>query len=74
MALVKSLRGQDSSSLGLIYMFESEAVRNKYFNTDGTPTEAFKAGGAKLGDLDKEFEKYEVSSNAADKYNDWLVL
>jgi hypothetical protein len=74
MALVKSLRGQDSSSLGIIYMFDSEATRNKYFNTDGTPTEVFKAGNAKLTDIGKEIDKYEASSNAPDKYNDWLVL
>ena len=28
---------------------------------------------AKLSDLQKEFDKYVISSNAPDKYNDWLV-
>ena len=74
MYLVKSLRGQDSSSIGVIFMFNSEADRNKYFNNDGTMTEAGKAAGAKLSGLGKEFDKYETRSNAPDKYNDWLVL
>ena len=73
MYLIKSLRGQDSSSVGVIYMFNSETDRNKYFNNDGTMTELGKAGNAKLSDLGKEFDKYETSSNAPDRYNDWLV-
>ena len=73
MYLVKSLRGQDSSSIGVIYMFDSEADRNKYFNDDGSMTEAGNAAGAKLTDIGKEFDKYETSSGASDKYNDWLV-
>ena len=72
MYLIKSLRGQDSSSIGVIFLFNRETDRNKYFNNDGTMT---KLGGkvtAKLSDLQKEFDKY-VISNAPDKYNDWLV-
>jgi hypothetical protein len=73
MYLIKSLRGQDSSSIGVIFMFNSEADRNKYFNNDGTTTEVGKAAIAKLSDLGKEFDKYQTSSMAPDKYNDWLV-
>lgn len=71
--LIKSLRGQDSSSIGIIFMFNSEADRNKYFNNDGTTTELFKTASAKLSDIEKEMDKYQTSSNAPDKYNDWLV-
>ena len=73
MYLIRSLRGQDSSSLGIIYMFKTEADRNKYFGYSGQLTELGKAAVAKLNDIGKEFEKYEVSSNEPDKYNDWLV-
>jgi hypothetical protein len=73
MYLIKSLRGQDSSSIGIIYMFNTEADRNKYWNNDGTPTELSKAAFAKLNDIGKEFDKYETQSNAPDRYNDWLV-
>ncbi|HMC86692.1 MAG TPA: hypothetical protein VKI61_14290 [Chitinophagaceae bacterium] len=71
--LLKSVRGQDSSSIAVVYFFNSEAVRNKYFKNDGTPTEVFNAANAKLSDLGKETDKYETSSNTPDKYNDWLV-
>jgi hypothetical protein len=73
MYLIKSLRGQDSSSIGVIYMFNSEADRNKYFNNDGTMTQLGTAASAKLSDIGKEFGNYETSSMAPDKYNDWLV-
>ena len=72
--IVKSVRGQDSSSVGVIYIFNNEADRNKYWKSDGTPTEAGQAAidkvNAKLG---KEIEKYETASNAPNKYNDWVI-
>ncbi len=71
--LIKSLRGQDSSSLGVISIFNSESDRNKYFNNDGTMTELGKAASAKLSDIGKEFDKYVITCDAPDKYNDWLV-
>ncbi|HYV92597.1 MAG TPA: hypothetical protein VE978_12455 [Chitinophagales bacterium] len=70
--LIKSLRGQDSSSLGLIYMFDSEADRNKYFNSDGTPSKLLQDAEAKLSDIQKEMDKYQTS-DGPDKYNDSLV-
>ena len=33
----------------------------------------FKRVSLKLSDIGKEFNKYEISSNAPPKYNDWLV-
>lgn len=71
--LVRSVRGADSSSLGVIYVFDTEADRNKYFNDDGSMTAMGKAANDKLMDLNNEFEKYMSSSNAPDKYNDWVV-
>jgi len=71
--LLKWIRGQDNSSMGVIYAFANEADRNKYWNNDGTATALGKTVGAKLNDLQKETEKYEVTSNDADRYNDWLV-
>ncbi len=73
MYLIRSLRGQDSSSLGVIYMFKTEADRNKYFGYSGQLTELGKAAVAKLSDIGKEFEKYDAASNEPDKYNDWLI-
>ncbi len=71
--LIKSLRGQDSTSMGAIYMFNSEADRNKYFNNDGTTTELFTTANAKLGEIEKEMDNYITAASAPDKYNDWLV-
>ena len=71
--LIKSLRGQDSASMGTIYMFNTEADRNKYFNNDGTTTKLFTTANAKLDAISKEMGKYVTSSNTPDKYNDWLV-
>ena len=73
MYLVKSIRGQDSSSMGVIYLFDNEADRNKYFNNDGTMTALGTTANEKLSDFGKEFDKYETASDAPDRYNDWLV-
>lgn len=71
--LVVSVRGQDSARLGTIYMFNSEADRDRYFNKDGTPTELLNTSFAKLGDLLKELEKYATNFEGSDTYNDWVV-
>lgn len=71
--LIKSLRGQDEGSMGVIFIFSSEAARNKYFNDDGTLTKLGNEASAKMGDADKEEDKYVTSSTGPDKYNDWLV-
>lgn len=71
--LIKSVRGQDSASMGELYMFNSEADRNKYFNNDGTTTKLFDAAISKVSAINKETEKYVTSPNTPDKYNDWVV-
>jgi len=59
--------------MGVVFMFNSEADRNKYWNKDGTPTELFNAANAKVSDIEKEMDKYQASPIALDKYNDWLI-
>jgi hypothetical protein len=71
--LLKSVRGQDSSSMGVLYLFNKETDRNKYWNSDGTMTALGEVANAKLSDLGKEVEKYEMTSNNPDRYNDWIV-
>ena len=71
--LIKSLRGVDSSSMGVIFMFNNEAARNRYFNTDGSMTKLGNAASEKLNDVSKEEDKYVTSFPALDKYNDWIV-
>ena len=36
--VIRGVRGEQKNSIGLIYFFESDEVRNKYFNQDATPT------------------------------------
>ena len=71
--LVKCLRGQDSSSIGVILMFNSEADRNKYWNNDGSIIARRKASIAILSALGKEQDKYETTSTEPMKYDDWVV-
>jgi hypothetical protein len=65
--LLTSVRGQDSSGMGVVYVFDSEAVRNKYFNNDGSMSAAGVAANDKLGELRKKMESYEESSDTPDK-------
>lgn len=62
-----------NSSMGVICFFNSEADRSKFFNNDGTMTALGKAASTKLSNLNKEMDKFGTPSDAADKYNDWLV-
>ena len=71
--LVKGLRGQDSSRIAVIYMFDNTADRNKYYNDDGSPTAAANASYAKLGDVLKELDKYGTFDDNMSRYTDWQV-
>jgi hypothetical protein len=73
MFLVQSLRGQDSATVGIIYLFDNEAGRNKYFGKDGQPTALFNKSAAKVDAISKEMDKYVTSASGAGVYNDWLV-
>jgi hypothetical protein len=54
-------------------IFNNEADRNKYWNSNGRITELGKAGEAKLSNIVKEREQYTTSSKAPDGYNDWII-
>lgn len=69
--VTKGLRGENKNSLGFLYFFESEDVRNKYFNDDGSMTEAGKVMVEKMRPiLDQLKELYGTSTT---KYTDWLI-
>lgn len=70
--LLRSARGTDSSSMGVIMMFKSEAERNKYWTTSGVMTAAGEAANKKMAEAIGKDEKYEDFS-APDKYNDWVI-
>ena len=72
MYIVKSVKGQDSSNIGAVFFYNSDADMAKYFNNDGSLTDAGKTAYAKMDVVLKELEKLEKSPND-EKYNDWVV-
>ncbi len=69
--LLEGIRGENKSEIGFLYVYSSEAARDKYNNDDGSLTEYGKQTFAKLDVLLKEFEKYQKSFGF--KYTDWIV-
>lgn len=71
----KAVRGQYKNNIAVLYHFESEDVRNKYFNADGTPTPEGLAMLEKmqptLDRLEKEYGANTGASGTA--YTDWVV-
>jgi len=68
--LVKGRRGGSQDKLGVLWFFETEQARDKYFNKDGL-TEIGKAAAAKTEDVQKELEKLGTYTDEA--YTDWIV-
>lgn len=72
--LVKSIRGQDSSSLGIIFIAKNETARNKYWTSDNTLTPAVqKATDKMIENLRKGNEEFVAVLFASHIYNDWIV-
>ena len=71
----KAIRGQHKNNIGVLYYFESEDVRNKYFNQDGTPTSVGLAMLEKMHPTFDRLEKEYGANNSADgtAYTDWIV-
>jgi uncharacterized protein (TIGR02246 family) len=69
--LIRGIRGENKNGIGLIYFFESDDIRNKYFNPDETPTEAGKVLNAKMQPTYDALAKLRAS--ATTKYTDWVV-
>jgi hypothetical protein len=67
-------RGENKYKLGILIIFESVELRDKYYpkENDTTLSEAQKALNEKMKDLDKEeSDKYLISANRT--YTDWIV-
>ena len=71
MYLLEGIRGESKNEIGLIYVFKSEATRDKYYNEDESLTELGKEFMEKLKSVFEEAEKYEKEFR--NKYNDWIV-
>jgi hypothetical protein len=70
--LVKAIRGENNKNIGVLWVFRSEADRNKYFNDagEGGMTAAGRAAMDKLAGVNKEIERYGTASS---KFTDWVV-
>ena len=69
--LVKSVRGEYKNSFAIVWLFETEEARNKYFNTDGSPNELEKSALEKVKPIEEELKKYGTYTI---KYmDDWVV-
>ena len=68
--VVKSIRGENMNSFGMIAVFKSAQERDKYYNTDGSDSELGKSVNAKLKPVMDELGKLGTLTT---KYNDWIV-
>ena len=68
--LAKGIRGEDENSFAWISIFESEEIRDKYWNEDGTLNELGNSAWEKLQPMIEEGSKLGTYTT---KYTDWLV-
>jgi hypothetical protein len=67
-------RGDDENGLGLIYVFKSLEVRDKYFTQEGTATELFNSNYEKATQaITDELNTLGASSFSYGHYNDWVI-
>lgn len=69
--LLEGKRGENEYGVALLYVFKSEAARDKYFNKDGSQTELWKQFNEKIKPLNEERAKLEKSFSTI--YTDWIV-
>lgn len=67
-------RGENKNKLGSILIFESVAVRDKYYPVEDEETisDAVKAANEKMKVMDAEMSKYVISGTRTN-YTDWII-
>jgi hypothetical protein len=70
MYLVKGIRGEHKNSYGIIIIYESEQIRNKFNNDDGNPTDFQKSIIEKYKPLNEKLGKLCTFNTW---FNDWIV-
>jgi hypothetical protein len=68
--LVHGKRGENKNSFGLIFIFGSEQVRNKYLNDDGSQNDFQKSITKELKPITEKLNKL---GSVTTKYTDWIV-
>jgi hypothetical protein len=56
--LVKSVRGEYKDHFAIVWLFETEEGRDKYFNKDGTANELEKAAFERIRPVEEKLTKY----------------
>lgn len=69
--LLEGKRGENENGVALLYVFKTEAARDKYFNKDGSQTDQGKQYNEKMKPLNEERTKLEKSFTTT--YTDWIV-
>ena len=68
--LVSAIRGVNKNSLGIVIVFESEQVKDRYYNHDGSRTEYGNSIWEKIDPVMKDL--YKLGTVKAE-YTDWLI-
>ena len=68
--LLKGIRGEETNNFGLLYVIKSEKERDKYYNPDGSDSDAGKALNEKLKPISEELAKLGTFTT---KYTDWII-
>jgi hypothetical protein len=68
--LVKGIRGENKNTIGVVWVFESEEARNKYFAKDDTFSELGKAVSDRVKATENELEKLGTYTT---RYTDWVI-
>ena len=68
--VLKYLRGDGADKLSFIFVFKTEADRNKFYNSDGSSSALGKTANAKTKAVSDELTKLGTMSGG---YTDWLV-
>lgn len=69
--LAKGIRGENKNTFGWIIIVESEEIRDKYYNDDGSITDFGKAADNKMKPILEETEKFGKLKRT---YTDWIIL
>ncbi len=68
---LKGIRGENKNSLGVLYIYESVEVRNRFWKDDGSTTELGALALEKMGPVGTELDKLGTWTW---NYTDWIIL
>jgi hypothetical protein len=67
---VKGIRGENENKFGQIAVFESEAVRDKYYNKDGSLSDA---GNEAMKKMQPVLDEFTPMGTFTTVYTDWVI-